>query len=35
MLPAACSGHCAGQEELEEERLRRSHAGEFLFHVPL
>lgn len=34
-LPAACSGHSVGEEELEEERLWLSDAGGFLLHVPL
>lgn len=34
MLPAACSRHGAGEEELEEERLWPSHAGGFLLHIP-
>lgn len=32
-LPAACSGHSAGEGELEEERLWPSHAGGFLLLV--
>lgn len=34
-LPAACSGHSVGEEELQEERLWPSDAGGFLLHVPL
>lgn len=32
-LPTACPGHDAGEEELQEERLRPPDAGGFLLHV--
>lgn len=33
MLPAARPGHRAGEEELQEEGLRLSDAGAFLFRL--
>lgn len=33
LLPAVCPGHSAGEEQLEEERPRLSHAARFLLLV--